>query len=586
MAESLKNLVFNRGHVRRKLTLLHKDVTDNLESLTNAQKLTSLNKVKSLLDELKELDKKVLLLKWDEQDKDNETKQQEEMDNCSQYEEKAYEAMGVLEHSLQVPIQTPGFETVPVAHPGKLKAPTAPLPTYGGTDKENLDKFFLNFEAIINHYAYSNYEKFILLRGQTSGRARTLIDSLESNKQSYEEAKQLLQQALASPLKQAYDSIQRLLDLKLTYQQDPFEFVSEIKLIRELFRSLKIDVDTILQYGIWRGMNETLQNQFILITNKNKPSLEDIESHMFDAIERYQAVTKKYKVRKQGNGNSQKKTTNFALNVKPIQKRESFCACSLCSTKDKESDHPLYKCPQYKTSNEKLKRIRQLNGCDKCGYINHRGKDCKLSYLVCKNCSRDHFTFLCPKQTVKTGNPLAKPTQQTTNNVVWATKTMTLASREGAALQTFTCNIKGQTIRGMKDSGCETTLILDTIAQELELEIVEENLPLVINGFNSSKNLATSMVKVPMSFGNKVYEVPAITVPAISVTLNLPKLGIVASKLMECGYALADKLITESSKGISDIGLILGTDHSYLLPINTIVFGKRTPRRWLAHRTG
>ena len=110
MAESLKNLAFNRGHVRRKVTIVHKEVTDKLDSFSSSQKLASTNKIKSLLDELKALDKKILFLKWNESNEENENKQKEEMDSCAEYEEKAYEAMGMLELSLQQTLPSPGFE--------------------------------------------------------------------------------------------------------------------------------------------------------------------------------------------------------------------------------------------------------------------------------------------------------------------------------------------------------------------------------------------------------------------------------------------------------------------------------------------
>ena len=262
--------------------------------------------------------------------------------------------MGKLEYCLHSNSQATGSENFQIPPVTNLKAPPAPLLTFGGTDKKNLEKFFLNFEAILAQYFYSNYERFILLRGQPSGRARILIDSLGENKQSYADAKQLLQQALASPLKQAYDSIQRLLDLKLSYNQDPFEFVSEVKQIREAFRSLNIDVNTILQYGIWRAMNETLQTQFTLITNKNKPSLDDIETHMFDAIERYQIVTKRHGSRKEIKQNNPKRSNTCAINVKPGDTKDNFRPCSLCTSQNKLTEHPLYHCTKFKTATEKL----------------------------------------------------------------------------------------------------------------------------------------------------------------------------------------------------------------------------------------
>ena len=66
---------------------------------------------------------------------------------------------------------------------------------------------------------------------------------------------------------------------------DPFKFVNEFKAIKEGFYSLKIDGETVLQYGIWNGMNDLLREQFVSIINVNKPSLKLIDKHKFDAIE-------------------------------------------------------------------------------------------------------------------------------------------------------------------------------------------------------------------------------------------------------------------------------------------------------------
>ena len=78
-----------------------------------------------------------------------------------------------------------------------------------------------------------------------SGRASYLINFLESSKQSYKEAKALLESALASPLNLKLEAIQRLVDLKLSYETDPYYFISEFCIIRESFTSLKIDMNMI-----------------------------------------------------------------------------------------------------------------------------------------------------------------------------------------------------------------------------------------------------------------------------------------------------------------------------------------------------
>ena len=45
-------------------------------------------------------------------------------------------------------------------------------------------------------------------------------------------------------------------------------------------------------------MNDTFRNQLINITLDNKPSLDDIETHFFEATERYLVATKKFNERK------------------------------------------------------------------------------------------------------------------------------------------------------------------------------------------------------------------------------------------------------------------------------------------------
>ena len=54
-----------------------------------------------------------------------------------------------------------------------------------------------------------------------------------------------------------------------------------------LFKSLEIDIDTVIQYFIWHGMNDGFQAQLVNITNKSKPSLEEINTNIFSATERY-----------------------------------------------------------------------------------------------------------------------------------------------------------------------------------------------------------------------------------------------------------------------------------------------------------
>ena len=285
MSAKLKAANFKRGQKRKQITEIHKLVFANISNLDSNSKLTYVNKLKELKTELKILNEEVLDLQIEAKTIDAEI--ESDLAICQQYEDKIIEALTLISVEPAV-----GLQTSNTCLP-RLKAPIAPLPVFAGVETETLDKFLYNFESIINKYDYSSYEKFLLLKKQISGRALLLIDSLEVNKQSYEEAVGLLRLGFANPSTQKFEVIQKLVELKMPYGKEPFKFVSEIRIIQETFKHLKIDVEVILQFFIWKSMNSALQNIFVSLTNSNKPSLESINENLFPAIERYQALQKK-----------------------------------------------------------------------------------------------------------------------------------------------------------------------------------------------------------------------------------------------------------------------------------------------------
>jgi len=280
-------------------------------------------KINSLSSELKSFDIEVQKLIWDETDESNESKIEEELDSCNSYEEKVLDSISKIKSKLRI-------DSYPRENQrNNLKPPDVPLPTFSGKKGESLQKYFEDFEAIIDKFNYSSYEKFVILKGQLSNRALIIILSLEKNKQSYEEAKSLLTQAFASTLQQQFDAIEELLNLNFPYTKDPYIFISEIRVIIESFKNLKIEINHVLQFFIWKAMNDVLQNQFIQITNKNKPSLSEIQENLFMAVERYSEVTQRYEERKNARKRyqppSQKKPYDQQENSKTVSKYPKFC---------------------------------------------------------------------------------------------------------------------------------------------------------------------------------------------------------------------------------------------------------------------
>ena len=106
-------------------------------------------------------------------------------------------------------------------------------------------------------------------------------------------AKDLLTKAFASKNAQKCSTITKLSQLNLPYNGNYYEFVSNLKLIRQSFENLNISVDDVIQFFVWQAMPVNLQNQFISITNNNRPTLDEIEDNIFSAIERFNASKKK-----------------------------------------------------------------------------------------------------------------------------------------------------------------------------------------------------------------------------------------------------------------------------------------------------
>ena len=114
-----------------------------------------------------------------------------------------------------------------------------------------------------------------------SGQPLILIRSLQANQQHYLTAKELLTKAFASPIVQKYNVISRLTKLGKFADGDIYVYISEMMSIIHIFDSLKIDIQTVLQFFIWQSMPEQMQSLLVQITNASKPDLEQIKDNIF-----------------------------------------------------------------------------------------------------------------------------------------------------------------------------------------------------------------------------------------------------------------------------------------------------------------
>ena len=149
------------------------------------------------------------------------------------------------------------------------------------------------------------------------------------------------------------------------------------------------------------------------------------------------------------------------------------------------------------------------------------------------NCSKYHFTFLCPddiakSQSIKleqnknahTNRHNKKRSDNVNVSCIWVNESTLNYTGQDSILPTFTLNIKGTNARSMKDIGCQGTFVVQSLADELQLKVIKSSVDLVINGFNSTEKVKTTVVEVPLD--HERYPIKAICVPEIRTNLKLP----------------------------------------------------------------
>ena len=545
--DQLRFLTDNRAHARGKVTRTVNSINYQLSELDRTSCLDSIAKLKSLQDKLTKQNDEISKLLWSvEKDR---TKLNRELEKIDEYDEtillcinalqRRVETLGAaLASSSQNVSDTTGGS---VLRSNRLKLPELPLPHYYRKPGESLERFFTNFENVVEKYSLSEYERFILLSKQVHNDALTLINSLQGCRQSYTEAKNILEKAFASPILQKFEIINNLRSLNLSKAGDCYKFISEMSMIIDSFENLKITTDDVLTCFIWSAMPDALKLQLTHITNSSRPTLEQIREYIFEAVNRYKNENSVQKPH--ATHYSKESTVAHAVNVNVGKK---FKPCVLCSDNNNKADHPIYRCSRYDNPKAKLDRLDYLKFFTKCGFDNHHAKNCTFRFNnPCNSCKCQHFNFLC--------SPQFKGKQSVSNTT--ATLDAGEAKKFGnvAILPTFTGILPSNaSLRALRDSGAQANFILKDLAERENLNILK-HVSLDVTGFNSCREYDTTVVEVPLTLGQKTHVIEAICVPSISTNLNLPGLGHIVQDIKKKGYLLADKSLNSDSDCIQNI---------------------------------
>ena len=171
--------------------------------------------------------------------------------------------------------------------------------------------------------------------------------------------------------------------------------------------------------------------------------------------------------------------------------------CSLCFyLKLPVYDHYVYKCVNFKTPESKLNKIKEVGGCVKCGYLNHKEFHCKFKFnRACFKCKGIHASYLCSKTKPNNNNnnEAGAVSSETSSNSISLDVSTSLnqnvdleyaslnsRSTGNYLLPTLTAevvlaNSDIRPIRILYDSGSEFSFITLNLAQKLKYKITKRN---------------------------------------------------------------------------------------------------------------
>lgn len=584
MAKNLPYLVKSRGYIRGQLTKLSNKIDESLISMSHEERCNIKSKLERLSSEIATLDKQISAITYDTAVNKDEALDKELAD-IEVYTDLITKCTNQIALSM-FPVAVSGELNVA----NKLKLPELPLPEYSHNSGESLTNFLTAFESILLKHNLTEYEKFVYLKKQLKKEPLLLISSLEPANQSYTSAKALLKSAFSNTISQQYEAINKLSQLHLKTNGNVYEYVSSMRIVKEMFKELKIDINCVMQYFFWTGMPVELQNHLINICNNNKPTLAEIDSNIFKAIERFNEVRERTKTNfnLKNKSDNECKVEGFAVNVNydKSSTAKARVFCSLCSGKDtKVTDHSTRDCSVYKTPESKLTQLEKLGACTRCGYLNHATKECKFRFSKsCSFCNKFHMSFLCKKSNqIVTGDPKLKvherkhANEKVSSGVIWTETIYHVNKGSYSILPTFSASLGGQKIRCLKDSGCQPNFIKHSLAKTLNLPVLVSQFEISINGFNETKKYIADLVQVDLQINDHKCSIKAICVPDISITLNIPNLPRVVDGFIAKGYKIADEFLLSRSNVISNIQLVMGMNDSYVLPEKQTTFGEHIP---------
>lgn len=510
----------------------------------------------------------------------------DDYDKCEQYIDNINKFLSRLNASLNDNSHVSANNRASIVS-NKLKLPQVELPTFSGVPEE-YTRFVETFEAIIGKFNLTQFEKFSYLLQQTSGPAREIINCVPHTGKCYDAALEILKDAFSNLVVQQFSVIKKLVNLKLVDESNFHSWISEVRVLADQIQNLNIDSDIFAQYFVWNSLSKKYRDVFISHINKCNPDLDEIIDNSFAVANR---IFEGSKCSVENSDHKFAMATNIS---KPSM--SGNLGCQLCRdiTDGNSFSHKIYNCPEYDSPQSKLNRIKELNGCTKCGLINHSIGNCRFKFASkCRTCSSWHASFLCIESLSNDGNRSKtknrggnRKTSSDSSNVRKETNVikfdvMNTKINDKIIVPTFTVPLakkskknKGKmNIRALYDPASQVTFISEKFVNNIEHKLVKDNVDIQITGFNESKSLTTRIIECSFDVLNRTRHFQAVVVPEIKSRIPVSSLQFIRKTFIDNSIPLADKQLFKENDG--SVGILFGVDYAHVLPVQSCSFGNQ-----------
>ncbi|XP_068225629.1 uncharacterized protein [Palaemon carinicauda] len=401
-----------------------------------------------------------------------------------------------------------------------------------------------------------------------------MISSIKVSQQTFGQAKQTLIAAFADEMPQKFVLIKELTDLRFVWgKDDPYIFYAHIKKLIDAVKDNAIDLDTVMLYFVRSSLPTKFQDIIVAITNKSHPTLVEVTGKFLEACSRYNAQLNISK-------ESPCKTAVLATSLNTSLTRS---LCMLCNAKD----HKIASCTKYLQVSDKIKRLKELHKCFKCLKAAHNSNECRFQTSgVCFKCKKGkHWSFLCSSKPTDSSN--SKQTTTKVVNVVESVNeipsTVTASSHLDIVdsllpLLTVTTEYDRVKVDTVLDSGSQNSFIEESLADFLNLKVVDPKIHLIIKGINTNQKICTKSVSFPFKIGDVSYEITCICIPKIKIQMKAPHMYKLIELLRQNGKEVAYDKFNGVNRihDIDDIKLLIGAkDWHCVMSMESGVLGQK-----------